>query len=248
MTVRLPRTTGLLSGVLVVLLGMWAALIPFVGPYFDYGFTPDEAWHYSSSRLWLHILPGAIAVVGGLLMILASRRHSGTLGGWLAMGAGAWLIVGPSLSLFWQDKAGIGSPLGGTHRQAVEWVGYYYGVGALIVGLAAFATGRFVSRPHVAEREVLAAAKREGGPVGATPTTAPATERERETPRSPATERPGATEGSTHAGQTAPAARAPAPEKAEGGQPADASAPAPKRTRRRRGGLVGRLFTGRSGS
>ena len=35
---RLPRTTGAMSGLLILLLGVWGGLIPFIGPYFHYAF------------------------------------------------------------------------------------------------------------------------------------------------------------------------------------------------------------------
>ena len=58
-TLRVRRSRGALSGVLLVLLGLWGAVIPFVGPYFRYAYTPDRAWEYTSGRLWLEVLPGA---------------------------------------------------------------------------------------------------------------------------------------------------------------------------------------------
>jgi len=36
---RIPRSRGALSGVLLVLLGTWGGLIAFVGPYFHYAYT-----------------------------------------------------------------------------------------------------------------------------------------------------------------------------------------------------------------
>ena len=39
-TLRVRRSRGALSGLLLVLLGIWGALIPFVGPYFHYAYTP----------------------------------------------------------------------------------------------------------------------------------------------------------------------------------------------------------------
>jgi hypothetical protein len=237
--VRLPRTTGVLSGLLVVLLGVWAGLIPFVGPYFDYGFTPDKAWHYESNRLWLDILPAAAAVVGGLMMIFASRRPSGTLGGWLAVAGGAWLIVGPSMSLLWQSKPGIGDPLGGTERQAIEWIGYFYGVGALIVGLAAFATGRFLSRPHLAERAPADAAEPREERQATPAATAAASETERRPVAQEPERRPVARE-SAEAG--------PAAERVHEERPAEREAAAAAPVRRRQGGLVGRLLRRRTRS
>jgi hypothetical protein len=151
---RIARSTGAVSGVLIVVLGTWAALIPFVGPYFDYSFGTNVTWHFTTDRLWLDILPGALAVLGGLLLIVAGTRPAGIFGGWLAMVAGGWLIVGPSVSLTWESGTGpIGRPLFGSTRQMLELVGYFYGVGALIVALSAFAIGRFASRPHLPPEE-----------------------------------------------------------------------------------------------
>ncbi|TMK99089.1 MAG: hypothetical protein E6G34_06215 [Actinobacteria bacterium] len=156
---RIARSTGAVSGLLIALLGIWGALIPFVGPYFDYSFGVNSTWHYTADRLWLEILPGALALVAGLLLLRASRRTSGTLGGWLAVTAGAWFVIGPSMSLTWESGAGpIGRPLFGSTRQMLELVGYFYGLGALIIALGAFAVGRFVSRPLLREEPAMVAA------------------------------------------------------------------------------------------
>src|SRR5689334_3673117 len=45
---RIPRSRGATSGFLLVLLGLWGALIPFVGPYFNFAFTPDQAWVWTT--------------------------------------------------------------------------------------------------------------------------------------------------------------------------------------------------------
>jgi hypothetical protein len=158
---RIPRSTGALSGLLIVLLGIWGALIPFVGPYFDYSFGANTAWHYTSDRLWLDILPGVVAIVGGLLLLTAATRVAGVVGGWLALLAGAWYAIGPAISMAWESGQGpIGRPLFGSTRQMLELVGYFYGLGALIIALAGFSIGRFVSRPRLAEQAAIARAAR----------------------------------------------------------------------------------------
>jgi len=48
----------------------------------------------------------------------------------------------------------------GPTRQALELIGYFYGQGALIVALGAFAVGRFSARPGVAAEEAIARAAR----------------------------------------------------------------------------------------
>jgi hypothetical protein len=160
---RMARSTGALSGLLIVLLGIWGALIPLVGPYFDYSFGANSAWHYTSDRLWLDTVPGAAAVLGGVLLLLAATRMAGLLGGWLALVAGAWYAIGPAVSMTWEHGQGpIGAPLFGATRQALELIGYFYGLGVAIVALAAFSIGRFASRPRLAEEAAIARAARTG--------------------------------------------------------------------------------------
>jgi len=140
-----------------VILGIWGALIPFVGPYFSYSFGSNATWHYTADRLWLCILPGALAIIAGAFLLAASKRDAGVFGGWLAALAGTWFVVGPAVSLTWEHGQGpIGRPLFGATRQMLELVGYFYGLGALIVALAAFSIGRFLSRPALAEEAAVA--------------------------------------------------------------------------------------------
>jgi hypothetical protein len=170
---RIARSTGTFSGLLIVLLGIWGGLIPFVGPYFSYSFGSNATWHYTTDRLWLCILPGALAILGGALLVLAATRAAGIFGGWLAVIAGAWYAVGPAVSLTWENGAGpgtgpIGHPMFGATRQMLELVGYFYGLGALIVALAAFSVGRFASRPAIAPEAAVASGAATAGEGPAT--------------------------------------------------------------------------------
>lgn len=149
---RIPRSRGGVSGVLLILLGAWGGLVPFVGPYFHYGYTPDTAWHVTSGRLWLSVVPGAAALLGGLLVVLASHRAVGVLGALLGALAGAWFIVGVAVTGLVATNGSIspGHPLAGpagpfssATRQFLESLGFFTGTGALIVFLAALALGRF---------------------------------------------------------------------------------------------------------
>src|SRR6201990_493973 len=90
----MPRSRGAVSGLLLVILGVWGALIPFVGPHFNFAYTPDKNWAWSTARGWLEVVPRAATVVGCLLLILAGNRISAILGGWLAVLAGAWFVIG----------------------------------------------------------------------------------------------------------------------------------------------------------
>jgi hypothetical protein len=166
----MARSTGMASGLLVMVLGIWGALIPFVGPYFDYSFGTNTTWHFTTDRLWLNILPGALAVIAGLMLLMAATRAAGILAGWLGVTAGAWFVVGPAVSMTWESGTGpIGRPLFGSTRQMLELVGYFYGLGALIVAMAAFSIGRFASRPRLAEQHAIARAAGRGTVTQAPP-------------------------------------------------------------------------------
>ena len=141
---RVPRSRGALSGVLLIVLGAWGALIPLVGPYFHYAYTPDRAWYLTSGRVWLEIAPGAATIVGGLIVLVTSLRPMAMFGAWLAAFAGAWFAVGSTLSPLWNKGAvsGIGSPVGGTVARAAEQIGFFTGLGVVIAIVAGIVIGR----------------------------------------------------------------------------------------------------------
>src|ERR1022692_3696855 len=163
-TTRIPRTRGALSGLLLILLGAWGALIPFVGPYFHYAYTPDKAWAYTTGRLWLEILPGIAAALGGFIVLSSARRPLAILGAFAAALGGAWFVVGNLVSALWNHgvpEAGI--PVGGNlTRLALEELGFFIGLGVIIVFFAALALGRFavvgVKDAALAERDAAAVA------------------------------------------------------------------------------------------
>lgn len=145
----IPRSRGSVSGLVLIVLGAWGGVAPYVGPTFGYGFTPDRAWAFNQGRLVLSALPGALALIGGLGIAVTKSRW---LGGFLAVVAalgGTWFIVGgwalkllpASLSV---SAITAGTPLGTTVRQvALTDIGFFWGVGALIVFFAGLALGRF---------------------------------------------------------------------------------------------------------
>jgi hypothetical protein len=151
---EMSRSRGAMSGFLLILLGVWGALIPFVGPYFDFAFTPDEPWTWTIGRGWLEVLPGAVAVAGGLLLLVSGNRVTAMLGGWLSVFAGAWFVVGRALS----GPLAIGeagTPVAATETKSVALeLAYFYGLGALIIFLGALALGR-VSVRSVRDVEIV---------------------------------------------------------------------------------------------
>jgi hypothetical protein len=142
----MQRSRGAMSGILLILLGVWGALIPFIGPLFDFAFSPDVAWAWTAARGWLQVLPGAVAVVGGLLLLASRNRATAMLGGWLGVLAGAWFVVGrASAGLLGIGDAG--APVAATESKSVALeLAYFYGLGVLIVFVAAAAVGRISVR------------------------------------------------------------------------------------------------------
>src|SRR5258708_28549903 len=96
-TLQMRRSRGVLSGILLILLGLWGALIPFIGPYFHYAYTPDTAWTYNTARLWLEILPGAAVFLGGALLVIATGTHIALFRSLLGPAAPAWITLRPVL-------------------------------------------------------------------------------------------------------------------------------------------------------
>jgi hypothetical protein len=142
----MPRTRGALTGLLLILLGAWGALIPFIGPNINWSYMDDPAWMWSTVKGWLEVLPGVATAVGGLLLLVSGNRASAMLGGWLAVFAGAWFAVGRPFAL----TLGIGDvaqPAASTDlKRALLEVTYFTGLGALIVFLGGAALGRVAVR------------------------------------------------------------------------------------------------------
>ncbi len=141
---EMPRTRGMLSGLLIALLGAAAALIPLVGPYFDFTPRDVDAWDFTSDVFWLSVVPGAVAFISGIMLAGAGSRATGALWGWLAMASGVWLLVGSSVWLV-EDTLGY---MNLAETSAGEQIGFFYGPGAAITALAAFALGRMTIRGH----------------------------------------------------------------------------------------------------
>ncbi|MGA7055713.1 MAG: hypothetical protein WBZ37_31520 [Mycobacterium sp.] len=142
----MPRSRGAVSGLILVLLGAWGALIPFVGPHFNFAYTPDQNWAWSTARGWLEVLPGAAAVAGGLLLIVAGNRFSAMVGSWLAVLAGGWFVVGGQLAPV-LGIGPVGDPIAATDRKrALLEISYFSGLGVVITFVAGVALARTAVR------------------------------------------------------------------------------------------------------
>jgi hypothetical protein len=177
---RVPRTRGALSGLLLVVLGAWAALVPFIGPYFDFAYTPsaNQAWMWTAERGYMEVAPGAAAFVGGLILLFSTSRVMAIFGAWLGVAGGAWLILGPPLAAYLTVDLGQPDPASDLRVRTLESLFFFYAIGAAILFVASFALGRIsthsVRDVRAAERRAAAFTAREER-VAPAPTTAPET-------------------------------------------------------------------------
>src|SRR5277367_6606355 len=149
-TLHMPRSRGAVSGLLLLILGAWGALVPFIGPYFHFAYSSDQAWAWSTARAWLEVFPGVTAALGGFLLLISGNRATAMVGGWLVVRR----TLASTLRL-----GDVGQPIAATDaKRAVIEIAYFSGLGALIVfiGGAVLArvtirTARDVELAHQAE-------------------------------------------------------------------------------------------------
>ena len=144
------------AGLLILILGLWGGLVPFVGPYFHFTLGPTKSWTWTTGRLWLDVVPGVIAVIGGLMLLSEGPRPAGKLGALLALAAGIWFAIGPSMSLLWNSAGAEGAGHGGKFVRVLEMLGYHTLLGTIIAALAGYALPGLVTRRAEAEAEAEA--------------------------------------------------------------------------------------------
>jgi hypothetical protein len=119
------------AGAVLVPLGAWAALEPFLLGGWD--------WSWHTGRYLLAVVPGIAAMVGGLIM-LSARPRAVIAGGSLALAAGVWFVVAPiAYSIFASTTLGTEST--GESIRMAAWIPYFFGVGALISLVSAHGLG-----------------------------------------------------------------------------------------------------------
>jgi hypothetical protein len=84
-----------------MLLAAWGGIAAFVGPEFGYRPTTASSWQWTTTNWLLHLVPGAVGVAAGLLIMSRAPARAGSRGlQWLgalgALVAGAWFVLGPS--------------------------------------------------------------------------------------------------------------------------------------------------------
>lgn len=138
---------GMLS-VGMLLVGAWAGIVPYAGPLFGFGQGDVGAWQWTNDRAPVSLVPGAAAVLAGLLLMaslffMASNRGRGlaAFAGLLAAVAGAWLVLGPSAYGALTGSTSLEAPHFGAHWDFVIRVGYHLGPGLLLAVFGALTMG-----------------------------------------------------------------------------------------------------------
>lgn len=156
-------------GSVIFAVGAWAAVVAYVGPTFGYPMPPGSdqpAWDWTASHTWRHLLPGVVAVAGGVLLWSGTRRRA-LAGSGLALLAGIWMIISPFVVRAWLSSGGGGGGDASTAMQIITPLGYHHVPGIITVSLAAFTIGLLAraraDRPdrdlrprHVAPSETVA--------------------------------------------------------------------------------------------
>ncbi len=148
-------------GVVTILAAAWGGLVAFIGPTFGFSGDGTGSWHWSLTHAVVGLIPGAVAVIMGFVILGETRSvpfGRGRVGlataGTIAGLCGAWLTVGP---FAWPvaDNTGsyfvVASPL----RGLAYLIGYALGPGLIVTAGGAFALG-WASRHQATSIQVLA--------------------------------------------------------------------------------------------
>ena len=138
-------------GLLLVALGAWGAIVPFVGPEFGYPFPAGSdigSWEWTETTWQLSLLPGIGAIYGGLILLglLGSVRIAPALGALIALASGAWFVLGSEFSRLWTTPPPDGT--GSDWMVIATNLGYHEGLGLAIVALSALALGMLALLPE----------------------------------------------------------------------------------------------------
>ena len=128
-------------------------MIPLFGPYLKYGYNPNQTWDLTQNRLYLSVIPGGVALLAGLVILMTRSRTLGGLSAFVAVLAGAWFIAGAAVLQLLPASIGgsitPGTPIATTTSGIIlTRLGFYTGTGMLILFFAAAALGRFSIAAH----------------------------------------------------------------------------------------------------
>jgi hypothetical protein len=134
-------------GVIIALVAAWGGIVAYVGPTFGFSGDGSAAWRWTSSHLFLALLPGILGLVAGLLLICVApltaegrgRADLVLLGGATIVG-GAWFAVGPWA---WPVLRSVGPyfVVATPFRVLTFELGYALGPGLVLMACGGFVIG-----------------------------------------------------------------------------------------------------------
>jgi hypothetical protein len=132
---------------LLIAISAWGAIVPFVGPSFGYSADGAGSWHWSLTHVVVALVPGAIGVLVGLMVLAGSRglvmgrgRVSLAGAGMIVLICGAWFAAAPWAWPVIQNTGAYfvgASPL----RTLANIAGYALGPGLIAAACGAFFMG-----------------------------------------------------------------------------------------------------------
>ncbi len=168
---RASPPDGGVTGVLIAALGLWAAVVPLVGPYLGYDPTVAGPSSTSSVALWTMVMPGAALVMCGAILVATDRRVHGAAAAVVAVLAGAWLAVGPAV---WSTVSSGSAAREGP--ATADQLGMSAGLGAAAVLLAGITLVRLrVRTTRAVDEGVGTQSPGSGDAVGGAPPPDPST-------------------------------------------------------------------------
>lgn len=138
------RLTTTVAGAAAILVGAWAALVPYVGHALHYSADGSATWTWNLQHGLLSLLPGALAIAGGILLVAVGRvrrertsalHGDGLAGATALLGLSAlWFLIGPSVwPIYSSSHVLIGaSPV----RTFANMLGYYLAEGFILAAIA----------------------------------------------------------------------------------------------------------------
>jgi hypothetical protein len=148
-TVQRERTWSVslgLVGFVAVVLAAWGGLVPYLGPAIGFGADGTSSWHWSLSHTLIGLVPGAVGVAVGLLLLaprgtaVGRSKFALSWSGLVAIASGAWFMIGPlAWPVLYTSRAYFqaATPL----RELEYWIGYALGPGLILAVCGAFALG-----------------------------------------------------------------------------------------------------------
>jgi hypothetical protein len=141
--------------------GAWAAVAVFVGPYFGFRPTTAGAWSWNLQNGVLHLAPGAVAVVAGLMIMVMGPARRAVRGGALTMpailllAAGAWLVIGPVAWPTFESGPAFAPVLSST-RNLLNQACASLAPGLVLAALGGMALKAAMARPVLTEQAPVA--------------------------------------------------------------------------------------------